>query len=113
MAFNLEAVPGRPWHNRYALLWRWRRFVLVRLFPLDVHVLVDKGVVYRYLDASDDTYVRAVRVDTRTATRVLNPRYLMDWTEEAPVVVPYPSRLTGEVEILNYLAGRLRRPPPA
>lgn len=108
MAFNLEVVPGRPWHNRYALVWQWHGFVLVRLFPVDVFVLVDKGVVYRYLEASTDTYVPAVRVDTRTVSRVLNHRYLLDWIVDPPIVKPYPSRLTSEVEILNYLSRALK-----
>lgn len=107
LAFNLEVVPGRPWHNRYALIWKWHRFVLIRLFPIDVLVLVDKNVVYRYMDASTDTYVPAVRMDTHTVTSVLNHRYLLDWIVDPPTVKPYPSTLTNEVEILNYLSQSL------
>lgn len=106
MAFNLEAVPGRPWRSpHYALIWHWQDFILIRLFPSNARVLVDKGVLYRYLNAGgDSTYVRAVRLDTHLVTSILNDRYLLDWMPRPPVVRRYPGHLSTETEILNHLS---------
>lgn len=104
LAFNLEVIPGRPWRNYYALIWKWRHFTLIRVFPINVYVLVDKSIVYRYMEASTDTYIKAVRLDTHMMSKILNYRYLLDWILEPPVVKAYPSKLSNEIEILNYLS---------
>lgn len=104
MAFSLEVVPGRPWHQRYALLWKWKDLTLIRLFPMNVHVLVDKSVVYRYVEASDATYLSAVQMDTHRVTKILNYRYLLDWMRDPPIVRAYPAELSNETDILNHLS---------
>lgn len=107
LAFNLEVVPGRPWHSHYALIWKWKQFILIRIFPKNIYVLVDQNVIYRYTEASKETYVPAVRIDKQTVNEILNYRYLLDWIRERPVVKPYPSHLSDEIEILNYLSQTL------
>lgn len=104
LAFNLEVVPGRPWDGHYALIWKWRNFTLIRISPINVHVLVDKSVVYRYLDVSSKTYVSAVRLDTHVVSKILNYRYILDWISEPPIVKSYSLKLSSEIEILNALS---------
>ena len=103
LAFNFEVVPGRPWHNFYALLWKWKDFVLIHIFPRNIYVLVNHQKIYRYINSSVDTYVDAVRLDNQIKCEILNYRYLLDWIKEPPVVKVYPSKLLNEIEILNYL----------
>lgn len=107
LAFNLEVVPGRPWHGHYALIWKWNEYVLVRILPQNVFVLVDENVLYRYTGASKDTYVSAIRLDTYTKKKILNYRYLLEWIQEPPIAKSYPSKLSNEIEILNYLTKTL------
>lgn len=107
LAFNLEAVPGRPWHHHYALIWTWKKVVLIRIFPMNVYVLVDKNIIYRYMEASEKTYVSAVQLDTYALVKILNYRYLLDWILEPPITKAYDSKLSSEVEILNHLTENL------
>ena len=103
LAFNFEVVPGRPWHNHYALFWKWKEYLLIRIFPKNVFVLVHHDKMYRYIHASLETYVSAVQLDNRMSYEILNYRYILDWIKEPPVVKSYPSKLSTEVDILNYL----------
>lgn len=107
LAFNLEAVPGRPWHGYYALIWKWNDYVLIRILPRNVFVLVDGNAVYRYMGTSKDTYLSAVRLDTYMVRDILNYRYLLEWIREPPIAKSYPSKLSNEIEILNHLAKTL------
>lgn len=108
LAFNLELIPGRPWHGHYILLWKWNEFTLIRILPQDFFVLVDKDLLYRYLNTtSKDTYIPAIRLDTQLQKDILHYRYLLDWIKEPPVVKPYPPKLTNDIEILNYVTQTL------
>lgn len=59
------------------------------------------------MDASKETYVSAVRMDTQMINEILNYRYLLDWIRERPVVKLYPSHISNEIEILNHLSQTL------
>lgn len=109
LAFNLNFLPGRPWHSRYVLLWKWGEYTLVRIFPQGIFVLVDHDMIYRYLNTnSHDTYIEAVRMDTQTRIDILHYQYLLDWIKEPPMVKPYPSELIDEIDILNWISQNLK-----
>ena len=108
LAFNLEFIPGRPWHGHYVLLWKWNEFTLIRILPRDVFVLVDKDLIYRYWTTmSKNTYIPAIRLDTQVEISILHYRYLLDWIKEPPVLKSYPPELSNEIEILNYVSRTL------
>lgn len=107
LAFNLEVIPGRPWHGYYALIWKWNENILIRILPQNVFVLVDGNVVYRYVGNSKDTYSPAIRLDTYMKKEILHYRYLLEWIQEPPIVKPYSSNLSNEIDILNYLTKAL------
>ena len=108
LAFNLEFVPGRPWHGHYVLIWKWNEFTLIRIFPLDVFVLIDKDLLYRYWKTSSkNTYIPAIRLDTHVQKDILHYRYLLEWIKEPPIVKSYPPNLSNEIEILNHVSQTL------
>lgn len=108
LAFNLEFVPGRPWHGHYVLIWKWNEFTLVRIFPQDVFVLIDKDLMYRYwMTSSKETYIPAIRLDTGVQNEILHYRYLLDWIKEPPIVKSYPRNVSNEIEILNHVSRNL------
>lgn len=107
LAFNLEVASGRPWHSHYALIWKWKNFILIRIFPKNIYVLIDHSIIYRYMEASTETYISAVRMDTQMITEILNYRYFLDWIRESPFVKSYPSKLSNEIDILNHLTQTL------
>lgn len=105
LAINLEPVPGRPWHGHYVLMWKWNEFTLIRIFPQDVFVLVDKDLIYRYeTTSSKNTYIPAVCINTKVERDILHYRYLLEWIKEPPVVKAYPPDLSDDVGILNYMS---------
>lgn len=107
LAFNLEVIDGRPRHHRYALIWRWKDFTLIRIFPQNIFVLVDHDIVYRYIEASKETYIHAVRLDTYLVNTILNYRYILEWMTDPPLVKQYSPELSDEIEILNFLSQSL------
>lgn len=108
LAFNLEVIPGRPWHGRYTLIWKWNEYTLIRIFPQNIFVLVDGRIMYRYLGTLRDTYIPAIRLDTHMQKEILHYSYLMDWIQEPPIVKAYPPNLRNEIEILNYVTQKLK-----
>lgn len=107
MAFNLEVISGRPWHGYYTLIWKWNEYKLIRILPQNIFVLIDGNTLYRYIDTSKDTYIPAVQLDTFVQREILHYIYLMDWIQDPPIVKPYPSNLSNEIEILNYVTQNL------
>lgn len=110
LAFNLEYVMGRPWHNHYVLIWSWHTFRLLRILPRDVFVLIDGDTIYRYLNDQPhrkDTYIPSIQLDHRIRRDILHYRYLLDWVKKAPVLKAYPPHLKSDVDILNYVAGKI------
>lgn len=108
LAFNLEVIPGRPLHGHYVLIWKWNEFTLIRILPQDVFVLVDKDLLYRYCSTtSKNTYIPAIRLDTRVQKNILHYRYLLDWIKKPPVLKSYPLVLKNEIEILNHVSQNL------
>lgn len=104
LLFNLDPVQGS--HN--ALIYTWQEFRLVRIFPQNWYVLVDKDVLYSYESTeSVETYIPAVRLDTHRKHDIFHYNYLLDWVKEAPVVISYPSHLNNLIDILNHITSSL------
>lgn len=108
LAFNLELIPGRPWHGHYVLIWKWNEFTLVRIFPQNTYFLVDKDLIYRYeITSSKNTYIPAICLNTKVEREILHYRYLLEWIKEPPVLKSYPPDLSDQVEILNHVSKSL------
>ncbi len=112
LAFNLEWVAGKPWHDHYVMIWQWGDFRLIRILPKDAFVLIEGDTAYRYYANSSmqrDTYVRAIQMDNGMERDVLHYRYLLDWIKTLPVLRSYPSELQDdEIAILNDVSKKLK-----
>lgn len=82
----------------------------MRILPQNQFVLIDgKDAVFAYnLEEGEEseTYVSAIRLDTRKKHKVLHYRYLLDWIRTTPIVVNYDKSLD-IIGILNYVAKQL------
>jgi hypothetical protein len=95
--------------THYVLVWAVTDSLrLVRILPQNQFALVvGKETVLLYGD-ENDTYVSAVRLNTRKIHKVLHYRYLLDWIRHIPRVVRYDPSLD-IVGILNHVARELDR----
>lgn len=104
LLFHLDPIPGRPHHNHYALVYSWNEFRVVRIFPQNWYVLIDKNGVFSYEPTESlETYIPAIRLDNHRKYDIFHYRYLLDWMKEAPVVISYPLEKKNLVDILNYI----------
>lgn len=65
--------------------------------------------IYRYLynKSSHDTYILSIQLDNHIQRDILHYKYLLNWIKEAPVLKAYPPDLKNDVDIMNYVAGKL------
>lgn len=76
--------------------------------PKNVFVLIDKEKIYRYFSNNvNDTYIRAIEMDTRVERDILNYKYLLDWVNSLPILRSYPVHLKNDIEILNYVRSKI------
>lgn len=76
--------------------------------PQDWYVLVDGKTLYLYMDTeSMDTYIQAIRLDSRHEYNILHYRYVLDWVKQPPSIRVYPPTTHNVIEILNYIRASL------
>lgn len=104
LGFNLEWVLGRPYDNRYVLIWQWNQFRLIRIMPKNSFILVDGDKVYKYFRRNNrKTYIPAIQMDNGMKVDILHHKYLLDWVINPPVLRKYPPHLKTDMEILNFV----------
>lgn len=108
LLFNLNPIPGKPYHNHFVLIWTWKKFQLIQILPQNWYVLVDHGILYSYEPTEAlDTYIPAIRLDTHRRHDIFHYRYLLDWIKEAPIAKAYSPHLKDLVDILNQVTASL------
>lgn len=98
--------------KHYALIWSWNNMRLLRILPTDEFVLVDGDSCFLYENSEesrDETYVPAIRLDNHRRYSIWHYRYLLEWIETPPLVVPYSAK--GLINILNEVSTSLQKMP--
>lgn len=76
---------------------------LLYILPKDLYVLIRDSVCYLYVSENNDTYIDAVRLDTRQKHRLVHYKYLLQWVDQLPNVIEYPRTYTDVADIIRYL----------
>lgn len=73
--------------------------------PQNWYVLIDDETPYLYTNDSDsnETYLTAVRLDTKREYRILHYQFVLEWIQEQAVVRSYDPALSNVIDILNHL----------
>lgn len=99
-----------PWSHHYALQWNvGKKGWLLRIFPHDIYVLIRDGTCYLYISEANDTFIDAIRLDTRQKHPLVHYKYILQWVDQLPSVLEYPKNYVDIVDILRYFNQRPRR----
>ena len=76
--------------------------------PQNWYVLIDHDLPYLYVDVySNETYIVAVRLDTKREYHLLHYQFVLDWIQEQAIVQAYDPSLNRVIDILNDLTQKL------
>ncbi|KMQ83608.1 cell envelope biogenesis protein [Lasius niger] len=98
LTFSLDPIQITSPHH--LLVWKISNGVqLIRVNPYNTNVLVHEEKFYAYLNDSNEIYVPAIRLDTNRKQYMMSRHHLP--IQSYPTVVPYDSKFTNLIEILN------------